>query len=116
MKIIPILGLATRVSKKNPQKIDYLGLYGRCSLFNFESTKAKTRRIVGYLKQIEAIEPDSLPLVYGINPKKLDYIKSYKELPSFAVTQADTFSKPCSLADSIKGLLAHLRDKIDGRS
>jgi len=105
MKIIPVLGWATRVSKKNPQTIDYRALMDKNSIVNWESKAAKTRRIVGTLRQFNEPNPNILLGVYGIEPTRLNSIKSYKELPSLAVSTADDFSRPHSIADKIKDFI-----------
>lgn len=105
MKIIPVLGWATRVSKKNPQTIDYIALMGKKSIVNWESKAAKTRRIIGTLRQFNVPNPDVLLGCYGIDPVRLNSIKSYKELPSLAVSTADNYSRPYSIADKIKDFM-----------
>jgi len=107
MKIIPVLGWATRVSKKNPQIIDYLALENRKSFLNLESNKAKTRRIIGALGQIAEKDPDFVQLCLGLRLERLKNIKSLKDLPYSAIAHADIRSKPLSALEALKRLYCH---------
>jgi hypothetical protein len=72
-----------------------------------ESGAAKTKRVVAYLRQLHKEDPTILPLAYGINPRTLNSIKNYTELPELAVSTVDAINAPISLANRLRGYYNH---------
>lgn len=112
-KIIPVLGYATRAAKNNPN-YDFLALFSKRSIFNWESNKAKTRRIVGALKQLDKdSNAQEVELTRGFKPSLLNNIKSWKQIPIDSANEADRLSRPTSATDAFLGACMHLLEKTD---
>jgi hypothetical protein len=105
---IPILGFMTR-PHKDGTSIDYAALGNKITLFNFETRKAKVRRIVGWLKAFEKKQPGSSFAVFGIKPERLDNITKLSQIPKRTASLANTFSKPLSFREALLGYCLHLR-------